>query len=103
MAVGDLHTKGAGVTTIGQGWHRFRGKRAPRLIALALLLAVAARIATGGFGWRDAVAVVAMLVVYPFGEWAIHVHLLHLAPLRLRGRSVELPTARAHRMHHERP
>src|SRR3954451_23123561 len=103
MAVVDLQSMGAEITTIGEAWHRFRGKRAPRLIALALLVAVAARIAAGSFGWRDAVAVVAMLVVYPFGEWAIHVQLLHLAPLRLRGRSVELPTARAHRTHHEHP
>src|SRR4051794_5630802 len=103
MAVVDLQSMGAEITPIGEAWHRFRGKRAPRLIALALLVAVAARIATGGFGWRDAVAVVAMLVVYPFGEWAIHVHLLHLPPFRLRGRRVELPTARAHRTHHEHP
>ena len=33
-----------------------------------------------------------MLVVYPFGEWAIHVYLLHIKPLRFRGRRVELPT-----------
>jgi hypothetical protein len=44
-------------------------------------------------------AAVAMVVIYPFGEWAIHVHLLHLPPVR----GFELPTARAHRMHHEAP
>jgi len=53
--------------------------------------------------WRDAVAVAAMLVIYPFGEWAIHVYLLHLKPFRLRGQRVELATARAHREHHEQP
>lgn len=44
-----------------------------------------------------------MLVIYPFGEWAIHVYLLHLRPFRMRGRRVELPTARSHREHHEAP
>jgi hypothetical protein len=55
------------------------------------------------FSWRDAVAVAAMLVVYPFGEWAIHVHLLHLRPFEFRGRRVDLATARSHREHHEEP
>ena len=44
-----------------------------------------------------------MAFVYPFGEWAIHVYLLHARPFRLRGRRMELPTTRSHRMHHERP
>jgi hypothetical protein len=100
----DLHKMvGAEIRTIGAAWRSFRVKRAPQVIALAVVIALAARGVIGGWSWRDAVAVVAMLVVYPFGEWAIHVHLLHLRPLRLRGRRVELPTARAHRMHHEHP
>jgi hypothetical protein len=94
---------GAELRTLGEAWRVFRAKRAPQIIAAAFVAALAARVAWGGFGWRDAVAVTAMLVVYPFGEWAIHVHLLHLRPFRLRGRRVELPTARAHRMHHEHP
>ena len=53
--------------------------------------------------WRDAVAVAAMSVVYPFGEWAIHVYLLHAKPIELRGRRFELPTTRDHRDHHRQP
>ena len=34
-----------------------------------------------------------MLVVYPFGEWAIHVYLLHMRPFAIGGRRVELPAA----------
>ena len=44
-----------------------------------------------------------MAVVYPFGEWAIHVYLLHLKPFRWRGRRVELVSAASHRVHHEHP
>jgi hypothetical protein len=44
-----------------------------------------------------------MLVVYTFGEWAIHVYLLHAKPIRVRGRAVELPTTRDHRYHHRHP
>jgi hypothetical protein len=62
-----------------------------------------ARIAIDGFSWRDIAGVAFMTVVYPFGEWAIHVHLLHLRPFRWRGRRVELPSARSHRAHHEHP
>ena len=41
--------------------------------------------------------------IYPFGEWAIHVYLLHLRPFGSAGRRVDLATAQAHREHHEAP
>ena len=44
-----------------------------------------------------------MLAVYPFGEWAIHVYLLHMPPFEFRGRSVYLTTARSHWAHHREP
>ena len=96
------HT-GSEVRTLGAAWREFRVKRAPQLIAVAIGAAAAARVAIGGFSWRDLVAAGFLAVVYPFGEWAIHVHLLHLKPFRWRGRRVELPTAAAHRVHHEAP
>jgi hypothetical protein len=86
---------GSELKTLGAAWRVFRGKRGPRLIALALALAVAARIAVGGFTWRDLVAAAFLAVVYPFGEWAIHVYLLHSR--------LPIATTRAHREHHENP
>jgi hypothetical protein len=94
---------GRDVKTLGHAWREFRSKRSPKVIAGGIAGAAALRIALGGFTWRDAVAVAAMLAVYPFGEWAIHVYLLHLKPFRWRGRRVELATAASHRMHHEQP
>jgi sterol desaturase/sphingolipid hydroxylase (fatty acid hydroxylase superfamily) len=41
--------------------------------------------------------------VTPFAEWAIHVYLLHLPPFTVRGRRIEMVTAREHRAHHEAP
>ena len=41
--------------------------------------------------------------IYPFGEWAIHVYLLHAKPMRIRGREIETVAARAHRAHHGDP
>jgi hypothetical protein len=94
---------GREVKTLGHAWREFRAKPSPKIIAAGVVLALTARIALGGWSWRDAAAAAAMLVVYPFGEWAIHVYLLHLRPFRFRGRDVDLPTARAHREHHEDP
>ncbi|MCW3013374.1 MAG: hypothetical protein JWO02_466 [Solirubrobacterales bacterium] len=69
-----------------------------------VVLALLARAVLGGVPtWRDGVALAVMLAVFPFGEWAIHVYLLHLPPVRWRGRQVELVTAASHRQHHERP
>jgi hypothetical protein len=94
---------GAEVKTLAHAWREFGAKRSPRVLAAGILGMAALRIVAGGWSWRDAVAFAAMLVIYPFGEWAIHVHLLHLKPFGWRGRKVELVTARAHRMHHEAP
>src|SRR3954454_4500780 len=94
---------GSEISTLGGAWQEFSRKRAPKLIALAIASALAVRIALGDWSWRDLAAIAFMLVVYPFGEWAIHVYLLHLRPFKVRGRRVDLPTARAHRQHHEAP
>src|SRR4051812_15448033 len=94
---------GSELNTLGGAWHEFQVKRAPRIIGAAIALALAARVALGSWSWRDGAAIAFMAVVYPFGEWAIHVYLLPLRPFRLRGRRIDLPTARAHREHHEDP
>jgi hypothetical protein len=94
---------GSEVKTIGEAWRAWSVKRSPRVLAAGFVLAVALRLLVGDWSWRDAVAVPAMVIVYVFGEWAIHVYLLHLPPFRWRGREVELPTAASHRMHHEAP
>jgi hypothetical protein len=85
----------ADVKTPREAWSIFSRKRAPRMIGAAIVLALAARIAIGDFSWRDLAAVAFMAVVYPFGEWAIHVHLLHS--------KVDLPSTVSHREHHEDP
>jgi sterol desaturase/sphingolipid hydroxylase (fatty acid hydroxylase superfamily) len=94
---------GREVKTLGGAWHEFRHKLSPRILATGIAAAAIARVAVGDFTWRDAVAAAAMVFIYPFGEWAIHVYLLHLPPFRFRGERIELATAKAHREHHERP
>ncbi len=94
---------GGDVKTVRQAWGEFRHKRSPQILAAGLATAVALRLLAGDFTWRDALAAGLMVPIYVFGEWAIHVHLLHLPPFRWRGRRIELMTARSHRMHHEDP
>jgi Fatty acid hydroxylase len=94
---------GPEIKTLGEARRRFLRKRSPWMIASAILALLVLRIALGDPTWRDAVAVAAMLALYPFGEWAIHVYLLHMRPFRFRGRVVDPPAARSHREHHERP
>lgn len=98
------HRHGSTITTLTAARRELWRGRSPRILVAGVVLVLAARaVLGGGPSWHDAVAVTAMLAVFPFGEWAIHVYLLHLPPLRWRGRRVELVTAAAHREHHERP
>ena len=89
--------------TLAQARREFARKRSPRVIAAGILVLLGVRIAIGGFDWRDIGAAAFALAVYPFGEWAIHVYLLHMRPLRVGDRRLDIAPARAHREHHEAP
>jgi Fatty acid hydroxylase len=91
------------VTTLRAATHEFTHRRSIWIILGAIALAVGVRIAIGGFSWRDAAAVATMLVVYPFGEWAIHVYVLHMKPFSFRGKRIDPPAAKGHRAHHRTP
>jgi sterol desaturase/sphingolipid hydroxylase (fatty acid hydroxylase superfamily) len=81
----------------------FARQPSPPALLLALLGALALRIALGHWSWRDLVILAGLLIANPFVEWAIHVYLLHSRPLRIAGRKVDLITTREHRAHHENP
>jgi hypothetical protein len=91
------------VTSLARARREFLRKGSPWVIGAGILVLAIVRLALGEFSWRDGVAVAAMLGVYPFGEWAIHVYLLHAKPIRIRGRKIETVAARAHRAHHQEP
>ncbi|MGH2867871.1 MAG: sterol desaturase family protein [Solirubrobacteraceae bacterium] len=84
-------------------WREFRGHFSPRAVIAAVLVAGAARIAVGGWSWRDAIVPVIVLAEQPFVEWLIHKYLLHLPPFRLFGRRIELYGSIQHRNHHRDP
>jgi sterol desaturase/sphingolipid hydroxylase (fatty acid hydroxylase superfamily) len=89
--------------TLGQAARAFFAHLSPRLLAPALIAAIAARIALGGWSWRDAIIPAAILAAEPFTEWAIHVFILHFRPRTIGGRYVDPLIARKHRAHHLDP
>jgi len=91
------------VTSLAGARREFLRRESPWVIGAGIIALVALRAVLGELSWRDAVAVAAMLAIYPFGEWAIHVFLLHAKPFRVGGRKVDTVAARAHRAHHQEP
>src|SRR5215212_2783151 len=91
------------VSSLGQARREFLRKESPWVIGAGIVALGVVRPLLGDLAWRDGVAAAAMLAIYPFGEWAIHVYLLHAKPVRIRGRELETVAARAHRAHHREP
>src|SRR5262245_5941654 len=91
------------VSTLGRAGREFLRKESPWAIGAGIVALAVIRTLLGDPTWRDAVAVAAMVALYPFGEWAIHVYLLHAKPTVVRGRKIDTMAARAHRAHHREP
>jgi fatty acid hydroxylase family protein len=91
------------VTSLGRARREFLRKQSPWAIGAGILVLAVIRLLAGDVTWRDAVAVAGMVAVYPFGEWAIHVFVLHAKPLRIGRRNVDTMAAQAHRAHHQEP
>ena len=92
-----------GLVRLGDVARAFARYASPRLIGSAFAIALAARLATGGWSWRDLVIPVGLVAFEPLTEWVIHVYLLHARPLRIGRHSYDLLAAREHRAHHAAP
>ncbi len=78
----------------------------PKFLIAHLLGWVAFRmylLGQGDFGWRDLIPLIAIPLLHPFGEWLIHVHVLHFRPRKLGGLTIDFHAARYHRLHHRDP
>jgi hypothetical protein len=73
------------------------------MIATALVAALTARVYVGDWRPADLLVPAAMLAVFPFVEWTVHVFVLHWRPRRLAGITVDSLLARKHREHHVDP
>src|SRR4051812_13470689 len=81
----------------------FASQTNPRIIAGMLAAALAVRVVLGGWTSGDMLVVAVILALEPFTEWVTHVTVLHLRPVTIRGRTIELHIARRHRLHHMDP
>lgn len=99
----DVPSKRSGKVSLGDSFRAFWRQPSPPYLFGAVAIALGLRIAQDAWSWRDAVMLAGLIVVTPFVEWLIHVYMLHSPPFTLRGRRVEMLTAREHRAHHEAP
>ena len=75
----------------------------PRILVVALSIAITARLAVGGWSAWDLVPPAATLAFWPIQEWLIHVFVLHRQPTMWRGRRLDFRVPRKHRAHHRDP
>ncbi|MHB1467586.1 MAG: sterol desaturase family protein [Solirubrobacteraceae bacterium] len=99
----EVTSKRADLTSLRACASEFARQFSARGVTLALLLASAARIYVGRWSWHDVLPPLALIAAQPFVEWAIHKHLLHLPPIELLGRRLELYGSIQHRNHHRDP
>jgi hypothetical protein len=89
--------------TLADAAREFSTHPSPWMIGATLAAALAARIAVGDWQVTDALVPAAMLALFPFFEWLVHVVVLHWRPRRLGGVTVDSLLARKHREHHGDP
>jgi hypothetical protein len=100
---GAVRTRTGGAARLRDCMREFARQPSPPYLAGAVAVALALRLAQGQWSWRDVVMAAGLIALTPFVEWAIHVYLLHARPFQVRGRRIEMLTAREHRAHHEAP
>jgi Fatty acid hydroxylase superfamily len=75
----------------------------PWMIGTTFVAALTARIIDGDWQITDALVPLAMIAVFPFFEWIIHVFILHWRPKHLGRMTIDPLLAREHRAHHVDP
>lgn len=89
--------------TLSDALREFLRHPSPWMIGTALVVSLAARVVVGGWQLTDLLVPVAMLAVFPFFEWIVHVFVLHWRPRRLGAVTIDPLLARKHREHHVNP
>lgn len=89
--------------TFGACLRFFFRKAGVWVIVTCWLVAVAARVAVGGWAWTDLLVVAVIVALQPFTEWLIHVFILHHRPRKVGPVNVDFHAAAKHRGHHRDP
>lgn len=89
--------------TLAEALPIFLRHGSPRVVLTALVMALAARVAVGGFGFADLLPVAGTLLYWPLQEWLLHVFVLHWKPRRIVGRTLDFTVPKSHRAHHRDP
>ena len=89
--------------TLTDAWREFVKYPSPWMLGAALVAALAARIVLADWQLTDIVVVLAMIAIFPFFEWVIHVFILHWRPKRVGAVKIDSLLAREHRRHHVDP
>jgi len=89
--------------TLADAAREFVKHPSPWMIGSVLIAAVVARIAVGDWQITDAFVPLAILTVFPFFEWMIHVFVLHWRPKRVGRLTIDPLLSREHRAHHVDP
>ena len=88
---------------LSDGVREFLRHPSPWMLGAVLVVSLAVRILVGGWQPTDAWIPLAMLAVFPFFEWIVHVFVLHWRPRRLGRLTIDPLLARKHREHHVNP
>jgi hypothetical protein len=91
------------LTRLWACWREFLTHSSPRAVAAAIAVVLAARLYVSQWSWRDLAPPLLLMAAQPFVEWVIHKYLLHLKPISIRGRRIELYGSIQHRRHHRSP
>ena len=89
--------------TLRDAGREFWKHPSPWMIGATLVAALAARVVVGDWQITDALVPVAMLALFPFFEWAVHVFILHWRPKTVGGLTIDPLLARDHRAPSRRP
>ncbi|MGB0920965.1 MAG: sterol desaturase family protein [Alphaproteobacteria bacterium] len=77
----------------------------PSSIILTALVIVFStlRLLAGDFAAWELLGPIAIIGLWPFLEWAIHVFILHYKPFSIAGRKIDFKLPQTHRDHHKEP
>jgi hypothetical protein len=89
--------------TLADAGREFWKHPSPWMLGVVFVVALTARIIVGDWQITDALVPLAMIAVFPFFEWIIHVFILHWRPKRLGRLTIDSLLSREHRAHHVDP